>query len=192
MKSRGQGIDRRRFIKGVGIAAGVVTLGLRRKARAKSAAVDAAAAPVAPAATAAGRRAIPAYQGPPPDEAVLALFGNLRAGSRLGPYTIVAIHGVHLGAIPVMLRAPRGDQFQVDVLKRGAGPSGVGNSKRLSVFLANGGDGRRPSGNEHGLGAMALAAALSRREAAGTRLPSELLTFGERAVQHPRGIFAVT
>ena len=179
-------VGRRRFISTMAMGVGAVTLGLHRSAGADS--------PKEPAATAmpektAGKRGALV---PPdaPDAEVLALFGGLKAGTRLGTYTVDTVHGLYWGAIPVILRDSDGVRFQVDVLRRGLGQGGVGNTTQLSVYVANGGNGKVDTGNARGLGAMALAAGLGRREAAGARAPRELLTLDARTAKYPRGNFA--
>lgn len=188
--------DRRTFIAVAGGAtASVVLLGVRRPGRAEvtSATVHAhtetAHTETAHRETAPAPRVIPSHPLPVADDGVCALFGGLRAGTRLGPYVVEAVHGLLLGAIPVVLRGADQECFQLDVLRRGA-TSGVGNSEGLSVFLVNKGNGSQRSVNDHGLAAVALAALLGRREAAGATPPAALLTLEQRAAQHPRGIFA--
>jgi hypothetical protein len=112
-------------------------------------------------------------------------------GVALGRWTVVAVHPVHFGAVPVVLATDDGRRYQVDVLARDpGGPAGVANTERLSLFVANHGDGRTATDEEQGLGAMALAEHLRSREAAGWSAPS-LLTLDERATQYPEGAFGV-
>jgi hypothetical protein len=82
--------------------------------------------------------------------------------------------------MPVLLRAPDGSQFSVDILRYDRKSPGVARGGRLAVYLNNGGRGDKASVEQHGLGAMALAAWLSRREARGCPVPS-LLTLRKRA-----------
>jgi hypothetical protein len=125
------------------------------------------------------------------DESVRALFGDVGAGRSLGAWSIEKVYGVHLGAIPVVLLAASGHHFQIDVLRRDAdGPLGVGNTPSLSLFLANRGDGARPTDEDQGLGAMALADWLSSRERAGAQVPA-LLTMRERQARFPQGSYSV-
>jgi hypothetical protein len=165
-------VHRRDFLLTVGAAAGAVLLARLPGASRKQADGE-TNAPLPPAAG--------------PD--VQALFGSLRAGRRLGPYTLVAIHGVYLGALPVILRAPDGHAFQVDVLRRGDAPA-VANTGTLSLYVHGGGNGQRRTNEVEGVGARILASALQRREAAGASAPA-LLTLDERASRHPDGIFDV-
>lgn len=99
---------------------------------------------------------------------------------------------MHLGAIPVVLATASGQRYQVDVLARDpAGPPGVANTERLSLFIVNsrasdGAAGRRTTDEEQGLGAMMLAQALG-----DATPPAGLLDHGERRRRHPRGAFAL-
>lgn len=102
-----------------------------------------------------------------------------------GTYTVLAVGALARGGVPVVLSTPSGASFQVDVLR--ADPSephaGLGVTDRYAVYLRNGGDGRTPTDEVRGLGAMALASALAGHAPAP---PAELLTFGERAALDPR------
>jgi hypothetical protein len=129
---------------------------------------------------------------PDASQSVLELFAPLKKGSKVYDWTVVAIHGVHMGAIPVILQDGSGDRFQVDVcLKDNASgaPHAVASTSHLSFFLANSGDGRTPSDEVHGLGAIALATVLSRRESNGT--PPGMLTLRQRSLSFPDGGYAV-
>lgn len=98
-----------------------------------------------------------------------------------------------MGAIPVVLRTDAGLRFQVDVLRRdrrGGGRLGVANTETFSPYLANRGDGRTATDEDQGLGAMALAEVLARREAACAPAPA-LLTMDERRARHPVGGYSV-
>jgi hypothetical protein len=124
--------------------------------------------------------------------AVLQLFGGLAPGSRLGRWTVEAIHHVHLGAIPVVLRTASGTRFQVDVLRRDSvegAPQGVANTRGFSLFLSNNGHGDSATTEEQGLGAMALGAWLSRHESRAAA-PS-LLTLRQRTSRFPGAGFGV-
>jgi hypothetical protein len=117
-------------------------------------------------------------------------FG-LRANEQIGRWTIVEVHAVRFGAVPVILEDSEGERFQVDVLQRDGRPDspvGVGQTDTLAVYLSNRGDGDTATREEHGLGAIALAAALDGREA---QMPEGLLTFAERAAMHPRAAYSV-
>ena len=113
---------------------------------------------------------------------VAMLFGELRAGARLGSCTVVSIHDPVEGAIPVVLTTASGQTFQLDVLRRArdddAVPS-VATTSSFEVSVCNGGDGAHATDEEQGLAAVALAELLVRREAAGAKVPA-LLTLRER------------
>lgn len=168
MSERDGGVGRRVFLSGVGAVAGVVATGA-----------------VVEGTLTEGVLGLGADEG--------SVYG-LRAGMSLGGrWTIVAVHPARMGAIPVVLATASGARFQVDVLRRDSDPTqplGVGNTAALSLFLANRGDGRTSTDEEHGLGAMALADALREREARHT-VPAALSTLGERALRYPTGAYAV-
>lgn len=115
----------------------------------------------------------------------------LALGSAIGRWTVVAVHPVHCGAVPVVLATADGHRYQVELLARDpSGPEGVANTDALSLFVANQGDGRTATDEEQGLGAMALAEHLRAREVAGWAAPS-LLTLAQRSAQYPDGAFGV-
>jgi hypothetical protein len=162
--SNGDRSGRRSFLSRVGVAAGVVAVAAPERALAQTltAAVPGAAPPL-----------------------------GLEPSQHIGRWTIVEVHPVRFGAVPVILEDGDGERFQVDVLRRGPNPDaaeGVGRTDMLSVFLSNRGDGETATREEHGLGALALAAALDRR---GAEMPDGLLTFEERATRHPRAAYSV-
>lgn len=113
-------------------------------------------------------------------------------GQRIDRWTVVRVHPIHLGAVPVVLSTSDGDTYQVDVLARDAdGPQGVANTEQLSLFVVNSSrvddpDGRRATDEEQGLGAMTLAQSLTAEP-----VPQGLLTHRQRNEQHPDGAFAV-
>ncbi|MCA9704588.1 MAG: hypothetical protein KDK70_01925 [Myxococcales bacterium] len=119
-------------------------------------------------------------------------FAALVPGTSLSRWSVVRVHPLHLGAVPVVLATEQGRRYQVDVLARDPqGPSGVAQTDRLSLFVVNspehsGGDGERPTDEEQGLGAMVLAQALVHQAA-----PAGLLTLRECQRQFPRGAFGV-
>lgn len=120
-------------------------------------------------------------------------FESIAPGHDLGRWTVVRVGAVHLGAVPVVLQTRDGQRYQVDVLARDPqGPPGVAQTERLSLFVVNShaspqDDGQRPTDEEQGLGAMALAHALAREAP-----PPGLLTLRQRSDQHPNGSFAVS
>lgn len=175
------GVDRRTVLTAVGIGAGVVAAGAlavavsSRKTNPQGAADEEHGDDAPPAA----------------DAEVLALFGDITSGALAGHWTIARLYGVHMGAIPVVLQSERGEPFQVDILRRDAqGPEGVGTTATLSLFIANSGTGTEPTDELQGLGVIALARALERREQAGARVPA-LLTMSERRASYPGGIYSV-
>lgn len=104
-------------------------------------------------------------------------------GQKLGSYRVVSIRPVDRGGIPVVMSTRAGRTFRVDILRfdpADASARGIGVASGVSVYLRNGGDGHTATDEEQGLGAMALAEELLRREQAGWRPPSTLLTRGER------------
>jgi hypothetical protein len=119
-------------------------------------------------------------------------FPSLAPGRALDRWTVVRVHPVHLGAVPVVLQTESGQRYQVDVLARDpAGPEGVASTDALSLYVVDvqaerGTDGTRPTDEEQGLGAMVLAQALR-----GETPPAGLLTLAERQRRHPRGSFGV-
>jgi hypothetical protein len=119
-------------------------------------------------------------------------FASLVPGQPLDRWTVVRVHPVHLGAVPVVLATATGQRYQVDVLARDpAGPQGVSSTETLSLFVVDvqaspESDGKRPTDEEQGLGAIVLAQALR-----GEPAPAGLLTLAQRQQQHPRGAFGV-
>jgi hypothetical protein len=177
----GRDVGRREFVTAVGVVAGVAaTAACTRTIVERS-----------------GEAEVPderesAAAAPQPDPEVAQFFGELRGGTPIDRWTVDAVHPTRMGAVPVVLRTAEGARFQVDVLRRDrspGAPQGVANTETLSLFLSNRGDGSTATDEEQGLGAMALAAALARREAQAR--PPELLTMRERREQHPLGGYSV-
>ncbi len=112
--------------------------------------------------------------GPPP-----GAFDDL-PGTKVGRCTVVRVDPVLAGAIPVTLAAADGSEFKVDVLRHDGETPGVARGGSLAVFMHNGGSGGKATVEEHGLGAMALAGWLERREALGRPVPV-LATLRQRA-----------
>jgi hypothetical protein len=124
----------------------------------------------------------------PPELA--AVLGPVVPGLRLGEFTLRAVHGVHLGAIPLVLGGPDGTVLQVDVLRFDPqGPNGIAHARGLTLALANRGDGRTRTDEQHGRVAMTLAALMA--EAPAAPLPPALVTIDERGRRFPDGCFAV-
>lgn len=119
---------------------------------------------------------------PPPNcEPSVADLHDL-VGRELGSYRVVSVGPIDRGGIPLVMTTAAGVSFRVDVLRvdPADGGAGIGAVGSVSVYLRNGGDGRTATDEEQGLGAMAAAEELLRRERAGWRPPSALLTRGER------------
>ena len=126
-----------------------------------------------------------------PGAAVRALFGDLRAGSKIDRWTLIEIADVHAGCIPVLMAAADGTRFQIDIAERDPqGPKPVAETKSLALYLVNGGGGTTSTVEEHGLGVMALAAALKQREQAGAVAP-QLVKLRERKQRFPDTPFQV-
>ncbi|MBC8066867.1 MAG: hypothetical protein IAG13_00920 [Deltaproteobacteria bacterium] len=101
------------------------------------------------------------------------------------------MHPLSHGGVPVVLETSSGRRYQVDVLARDpGGPDGVGTTERLSLFVANGGDGRTDTDEEQGLGAMALAELLRSGDRPEAPLPA-LMTLAQRSREHHGGSFGV-
>jgi hypothetical protein len=119
------------------------------------------------------------------------VFADARPGTRVGPCTIVAVHPLHFGAVPIVLETSAGRRYQVDVLARDpGGPDGVASTSRLSLFVANGGNGRTDTDEEQGLGVMALGDLLGASDRSGVELPA-LLTMQQRRASHSDGAYGV-
>jgi hypothetical protein len=108
----------------------------------------------------------------------------------LGGWSIQKVQAPMFGAIPVVMRTPTGESFQVDVLARDASRPGIADTKHFSLFVANSGNGSKSTDEWQARGAKVLAHHLSRTERSGTPLPS-LLTLAERSSRHPFGTFGV-
>ena len=105
-------------------------------------------------------RPAPLSDPPPHLRASCPLLSPLVAGSVLGPWSIEGMTPVFAGAVTIALRDPRSTRFFVDVCMRDRDPgaaSAPAATDRYELFLANEGDGHRPTHEEHGRAAMALA-----------------------------------
>jgi hypothetical protein len=111
-------------------------------------------------------------------EQVLALFGALRAGDRVGGWRIVEIYEDDRGCVPVLLAGPDGREFRIDVQHRDPqGPPPPAETEKLGLYLA-GTQAGTSTPEDRVRGARALAAALG---AVGADPPAWLLTMRERA-----------
>src|SRR5688572_19208544 len=82
----------------------------------------------------------------------------------VGKWSIEQVHAPRFGAIPVVMRTPNGDVFQVDVLRRESGVAGVADTANFSVFIANRGDGSTATEEWQARGAKVLAHHIRRAE----------------------------
>jgi hypothetical protein len=122
-----------------------------------------------------------------PDREVLSLLGPVRAGTTVGAWTVAAVYSLRFGAIPLLLTSGP-SRIQVDLLRRDpVGPNGVADAGPVTICLANGGNGRSPTPEDHALLGRALAAML---EPAAQRaaVPPSLLTIRDRAARFPGGV----
>ncbi|MDQ3036187.1 MAG: hypothetical protein M3Y87_27550, partial [Myxococcota bacterium] len=111
------------------------------------------------------------HNGADADRVALSPAGPIGQDLELaGGFRVVRTYGVHFGALPFVLEG-EGERFQLDVLRRdAAGPSGVYETERFSVFVHDHGAFATIPARERG--ARALGAALERRVAAGVEVPS--------------------
>lgn len=115
-------------------------------------------------------------------------MGEIRPGARVGAATVIAVHDLHYGAIPVRLRLDDGYEFQVDVLARGT-TAGIASTRTATLHLANRADGSEPTHEGAGLATMELGRLLAERDVAGRQAPA-LLTHDGRLARFPHGRFA--
>lgn len=114
----------------------------------------------------------------------------LSPGLTFEHWQVVAVHPVRHGAVPVILGTDDGRRFQVDILARDPhGPPGVANTRHLSLYVHNRGDGSTQTDEAEGLGAMRLAAILAEHE--GDQPVPDLLTLSQRTERFPGGSFNV-
>ena len=88
------------------------------------------------------------------------LLEPLVVGSRLGRWTVVCVAVAHAGAVTVGLADASRRRFFVDVCARDSGLGALrapAHTDRYDLFLANSGDGNRPSREDDGQAALALA-----------------------------------
>ena len=182
---RDQGIDRRTLLAGLGLAGGAVALaGGRVEGSSAEERTPNPDAPFVP------KDAIQR----PVGAAVRAFLGELAEGAALpGGYAVARVFDLHQGTIPVVVAAPDGHRFQVDVLRRddAAGAArGPASTASCAASKVNRARGATAAAALEGLGALALAQALAARESDGAPVP-ELLTLRERSLRHPVGLFGV-
>ncbi len=100
-------------------------------------------------------------------------------GARFAGCLVHGVSPVEHGGVAVTMSDRGGDFFVVDILRHDPAAPGVAHAGSLAVYMRIDGE-ARPTREEHGLAAMALALELGRREAAGLSAPT-LLTLSERA-----------
>lgn len=121
----------------------------------------------------------------PADDATRLFLGPITPGTALGGFTVVAVHSIFRGAIPLVLEG-HGHQVQLDVLAAGAGPAPLAEGSGLAIY------GTFRSDVEARVVGQAAAATLamlaSRSDAAA---PLGLLSFEARAQRHPYDVYSV-
>lgn len=168
----GEHLPRRGFLTGAAAAAGAVATGAATKAVAQNLATVT-------------------------DQDVLEqtserVLSGLQSGETFGGYRVVEVHAIRHGGLPVVLAADGARPFQVDVLRRDEStdtPAGVFETDRLSIFVANWGDGHTATDEVQGIGARILGEELQRRGCEGEL--AGLLTWRQRNELHPDGVFSV-
>ncbi len=119
---------------------------------------------------------------------------TLVAGTSLGAYGVIeAVLPLTAGGVPVVMRTPQGERFQVDILRKDpGGPAGVAETVRLSLFVVNRGDGATRTHEAQAHAARALAGWLAARETeASVASLGALLSHPERQRAHPAGVFSL-
>jgi hypothetical protein len=110
----------------------------------------------------------------------------LGAGKVIGAWTVERISEVHAGAVTAVLLDAGGTRFCLDICKRDSGmaaPSAPARTDLYEIFLANEGDGSRPTFENHGQAALALAEIVRANEHA--VVMEGMLTLRERLSQFP-------
>ncbi|MBK7859955.1 MAG: hypothetical protein IPJ65_15285 [Archangiaceae bacterium] len=112
-------------------------------------------------------------------------FAGLDAGRRFGEATLVSVFPLNLGAVSVVMEL-HGSRFQVDLLKADAqGPQAPEQTAQLAFFVSNQGNGQRLTENDQHVAVRALSDVLAARDASALGL----MTFDERRLRFPRGIY---
>ena len=184
----GGSIGRREALRAALMALPAAAVARSGVAAAATTVATGAAPPAEPVARLAhGEEALPAVEtpelapsAPPAPVSSTRPVPELFVGMKVGRCVVVSVGPIERGAVPVVLKAPDGSVFGIDVLKHDRFTPGVSRAGSLAVYLNNGGAGLKDSVEEHGLAAMALAKWLARREALGRPVPS-LLTLRQRA-----------
>jgi len=170
---------------------GVRTLGRRQVLLSVGATVGVAAAASAASVTSTVTAANPR---PSQRARVGLLLGPALAGGVLSGWEITSAGSVRFGAVPLEMRTPAGDHFNVELLRRDTGgPQGIGETEHFAIFVINRGDGGTATDELQGRGVLALRRYLAGREvevaAAGLELP-EVMTLRERDQAYPDGHFS--
>ena len=164
-------LSRRRMMTLIGAAVALVPVATLSPSRAS-------AAPKTPS--------NPADRPAQPVAGAFALVAPLVAGSQLGAWRVERGSEVRHGAVTIALRDAHGEEFFLDVCHRDNGlgaPQPPARSERCEVFVANVGDGAKPTNEAHGQAAMALAEILRANEQrAGV---AGLLTLRDRLARFP-------
>lgn len=100
--------------------------------------------------------------------AAAKLLAPFEADAKIGRWTIAKIGALSEGAARVDLRDEKGVAIALEIMAKGTGPLAArapGETKRYAVHVVNGGDGHKPTDEEAGLAAMALAGVIAKNEA---------------------------
>jgi hypothetical protein len=100
-------------------------------------------------------------------------------GARFAGCLVHDVGALQDGSVAITFSDTDGQFFVVDVLRHDPAKPGVAHAGSLGVYMRIAGE-ARPTREEHGLAAMALALELGRREALGLPAP-RLSTLNERA-----------
>lgn len=115
----------------------------------------------------------------------------LEKGSFIGGAAVVGMAGVRLGAASVTLKTRGGWTFQVDICQKGAGRNAfppVASTDQYDLFVANNGQGIKPTDAQLGRMVRALAKVIRANE---PKTPSlAVLSLRERLQRYPRGKFS--
>ncbi len=103
----------------------------------------------------------------------------MKEGARFGTCTLLRVDPQERGAVRMLLAGADERTFTVEVMRFDPQVPGVARAGSLALYVSNGGGGAAATDEEHGLGAMALAAEIAKREAAGMHVP-QLSTMSER------------
>jgi len=115
----------------------------------------------------------------------------LEKGSRVGGAAVVDMAGVRLGAASVTLKTRGGWTLQVDICQKVAGweaYSPVASTDRYDLFVANNGQGTKPTNAKLGRIVRALAKIVRANEPKTS--PLAVLSLRERLRRYPRGKFS--